>query len=69
MGRILSAEIINRHFDQSAERIKRTAMPEAVERLLVINEEERKKFLKELESFGEVKCKEVGQQWTLIPQK
>lgn len=68
MGKILSTEIINSHFDKSAERIKRTAMPEAVERLLAMNEEERQKFLKELENFGEVNCKEVGQQWTLIPQ-
>lgn len=68
MGKILSTEIINNHFDKDAERIKRTAMPDAVERLLAMNEEERQKFLQELESFGEVNCKTVGQQWTLIPQ-
>lgn len=68
MGKILSIEIINNHFDKDAERIKRTAMPDAVERLLAMNEEERQKFLQEMESFGEVNCKEVGQQWTLIPQ-
>ena len=68
MGKILSAEIINRHFDIEAEQIKRLAMPEAVERLLVDCEAERQKFLQELESFGEVNIKEVGQQWILIPQ-
>lgn len=68
MSKILSAEIINNHFDKDAERIKRTAMPDAVERLLAMCEEDRQKFLQELERFGEVKCKEVGQQWTLIPQ-
>lgn len=68
MGRILSIEIINDHFDKDAERIKRTAMPDAKERLLADSEAERQRFLKELESFGEVNCKTIGQQWTLIPQ-
>jgi DNA-binding transcriptional regulator YiaG len=68
MGRILSKEIINNHFDKDAEQIKRLAMPEAVERLLADCEAERQKFLQELESFGEVNIKEVGQQWTLMPQ-
>lgn len=68
MGKILSAEIINHHFDNDAERIKRLAMPKAVERLLADCETERQKFLQELESFGEVNIKEAGQQWTLIPQ-
>ena len=68
MGKIFSAEIINRHFDIEAEQIKRLAMPEAVESLLTDCEAERQKFLRELESFGEVNIKEVGQQWTLIPQ-
>lgn len=68
MSRITSAEIINHHFDNDAERIKRLAMPEAIERLLADTEAERRKFLQELESFGEVNCKTVGQQWTLIPQ-
>lgn len=68
MGKILSAKIINNHFDNEAESIKRMAMPEAVEILLADCEAERQKFLQELESFGEVHCKEVGQHWTLIPQ-
>ena len=68
MAKILSAEIINHHFDIEAEQIKRLAMPEAVERLLANTEAERQKFLQELESVGEVDIKEVGQQWTLIPQ-
>lgn len=68
MSKILSADIINNHFDKDAERIKRTAMPDAKERLLAMCEEERQKFRQELEAFGAVKCKEVGQQWTLVPQ-
>jgi len=69
MGKILNADIINEHFDRDAKRIKRTAMPEAVKRLLAMNEEERQKFLHEFESFGEVNCKTTGQQWTLIPHE
>ena len=66
--RILGAKVINHHFDRRAERINETAMSDAKARLLEGNEAERKKFLQELETFGEVRCKQVGQQWTMVPQ-
>lgn len=66
--KILSAKIINQHFEKRAERIKQTAMSDARDRLLEDNETERQKFLKELETFGEVRYNFTGQQWTMVPQ-
>lgn len=66
--RILGAKVINHHFDRRAESINETAMSDAKARLLEGNEAERQKFLQELETFGEVRCKQVGQQWTMVPQ-
>lgn len=66
--RILGASVITRHFDILAETINATAMSDAKARLLEANEAERQKFLQELETFGEVRCNEVGQQWTMVPQ-
>lgn len=66
--KILSANIINQHFAKLAETIERTAMSDAKARLLEDNETERQKFLKELETFGEVRYNSTGQQWTMVPQ-
>lgn len=66
--RILGENVINRHFDILAETIERTAMSDAKARLLDDNETERQKFLKELETFGEVRYNATGQQWTMVPQ-
>lgn len=66
--KILSADIINHHFDKLAETIERTAMSDAKARLLDDNETERQKFLQELETFGEVRYNATGQQWTMVPQ-
>lgn len=66
--KILSASIINQHFEKLAETIERTAMSDAKARLLDDNETERQKFLKELETFGEVRYNATGQQWTMVPQ-
>lgn len=66
--KILSANIINQHFKKLAETIERTAMSDAKSRLLEDNETERKRFLQELETFGEVRYKATGQQWTMVPQ-
>lgn len=66
--KILSADIINQHFEKLAETIERTAMNDAKARLLEDNETERQKFLKELETFGEVRYNSTGQQWTMVPQ-
>lgn len=66
--KILSANIINQHFAKLAETIERTAMSDAKARLLNDNETERQKFLKELETFGEVRYNSTGQQWTMVPQ-
>lgn len=66
--RILGENVINRHFDILAETIERTAMSDAKARLLEDNENERQKFLKELETFGEVRYNATGQQWTMVPQ-
>lgn len=66
--KILSANIINKHFKKLAETIERTAMSDAKARLLEDNETERQKFLKELETFGEVRYNSTGQQWTMVPQ-
>jgi putative transcriptional regulator len=66
--KILSADIINHHFDRLAETIERTAMSGAKVQLLEDNETERQKFLKELETFGEVRYNATGQQWTMVPQ-
>ena len=66
--KILSADIINQHFEKLAETIERTAMSDAKARLLDDNETERQKFLEELETFGEVRYNATGQQWTMVPQ-
>ena len=66
--KILSADIINQHFEKLADTIERTAMSDAKARLLEDNETERKKFLQELETFGEVRYNATGQQWTMVPQ-
>lgn len=66
--KILSADIINHHFEKLAETIERTAMSDAKARLMEDNETERQKFLKELEIFGEVRYNATGQQWTMVPQ-
>ena len=66
--RILGENVINRHFDILAETINKTAMSDAKARLLEDNETERQKFLKELETFGEVRYNATGQQWTMVPQ-
>ena len=66
--KILSADIINQHFEKLAETIERTAISDAKARLLDDNETERQKFLEELETFGEVQYNATGQQWTMVPQ-
>jgi len=66
--KILSADIINHHFDILAATIERTAMSDAKARLLESNETERQAFLKELATFGEVRYNFTGQQWTMVPQ-
>lgn len=66
--KILCANIINQHFGKLAETIERTAMSDAKARLLEDNETERQKFLKELETFGEVRYNSTGQEWTMVPQ-
>lgn len=66
--KMLSADIINQHFEKLAETIERTAMSDAKARLLEDNETERQKFMEELETFGEVRYNATGQQWTMVPQ-
>ena len=66
--KILRADIINQHFEKLADTIERTAMSDAKARLLEDNETERKRFMQELETFGEVRYNATGQQWTMVPQ-
>jgi DNA-binding transcriptional regulator YiaG len=63
--RVLSANAIKKHYNDRAIRIKRTAMPEAEERLLKLNEEEMQKFLQILERDGYIEVIETGQNWQL----
>lgn len=65
--KITGTEPIRKHFDDRAERISTMAMPEARERLLTANEEERKQWMTELEMFGVVEYTAHGQDWTMRP--
>lgn len=64
--RVTTENAINKHFDQAAERIRMMAMPDAKDRLLIDNEEERARYLQEFRKAGEIKVRAVGQRWDLI---
>ena len=64
--KVTTENAINKHFDQAAERIRMMAMPDAKDRLLIANEEERGKYLQEFRKAGEIKVRAVGQEWELI---
>lgn len=64
---ITSEQAINDHFDEAANRISKTAFQSARERLLEDNEKERTQYLEVLKRDGEVKVRQTGMYWELIP--
>ena len=64
---ITSEQAINDHFEEAANRISKTAFQISKERLLEDNEEERKQYLEVLKRDGEVKVRQTGMYWELIP--
>ena len=64
---VTSEQAINKHFDDSAKRIKALAFKSAQERLLEDNEKERAQYLEVFKRDGEVKVRQTGMQWELIP--
>ena len=64
---ITSEQAINDHFDEAANRISKTAFQSAKERLLEDNEKEREQYLEVFKRDGEVKVRQTGMQWELIP--
>lgn len=64
--KVTTERAINEHFDKSAESIRMHSMPDAKDRLLKSNEEERERYLQEFRKDGEIKVRAVGQRWDLI---
>lgn len=64
---VTSEQAINKHFDDSAKSIKALAFKSAQERLLEDNEKERAQYLEVFKRDGEVKVRQTGMQWELIP--
>lgn len=62
-----SEQAINDHFDEAANSIKALAFKSAQERLLEDNEKEREQYLEVFKRDGEVKIRQTGMQWELIP--
>ena len=64
---IISEQAINDYFDEAANRISKTAFQSAKERLLKDNEKEREQYLEVFRRDGEVKVRQPGMYWELIP--
>ena len=64
---ITSEQAINDHFDEAARRISKTAFQSAKERLLNDNEKEREQYIEVFRHDGEVKVRQTGMYWELIP--